>query len=288
MRRLGLAAVLAAFACAAASALDVPALGGRVNDYGEMISAATEAQIVSKLEAIEASDSTQVVVLTVPSLKGEDIEGFSIRVAEAWKIGTKERDNGAILVVSRDDHELRIEVGLGLEGRLTDLLAGRIIDRIIVPSFKEGNFDQGFVRGVDAIVSAVKGEYKSDGKSPEGEAAGTDAFPLLIFFGFISAIVGSRNRIAGGVLGAVLLPLFGWIAWTLRGVALLALFPIGFGAGLLLSALFSGSGHRGGGFPSSGGWSGGSRSSGGGFSGGGGGFSGGGGGFGGGGASGRW
>jgi len=282
------AAFLLAFAGAVASALDVPALRGRVNDYGEMMSAAAEQTIASKLEALEASDSTQVAVLTIPSLEGEDLEGFSIRVAEAWKIGAKEHDNGAILLVSREDHAVRIEVGYGLEGRLTDLLAGRIIDRIIVPSFKEGKFDEGFTQGVDAIISAVKGEYQGTGRVPSADAAPSGRFlPLAVMFAFMTAVAGSRKRIVGGILGGALLPLFGWISWSLGALALLGLAPLGFGAGLLLPNIFKFSGsryRRGGGF-GTGGWS-----SGGGWSGGssGGGFSGGGGGFGGGGASGRW
>ena len=107
-----------------------------------------------------------MAVLTVPSLEGEDLEGFSIRVAEAWKIGTAENDNGAILLVSRDDREVRIEVGYGLEGKLTDLMSGRIIDQIIVPNFKAGRFDDGFLQATDAIIGAVKGEYKGTGQLP--------------------------------------------------------------------------------------------------------------------------
>ncbi len=271
----------------------MPALRGRVNDYGEMMSAAAEQAISSKLEALEASDSTQVAVLTIPSLEGEDLEGFSIRVAEAWKIGTKEHDNGAILLVSRDDHALRIEVGFGLEGKLTDLLAGRIIDRVIVPRFKEGNFDEGFTLGVDDIISAVKGEYQGTGKLPSEDAAPSGLLlPLAVLFAFMTAVAGSRKRIGGGIMGAALLPLLGRISWSLGGLALLGMVPLGFGAGLFLPSLlnFSGSRYRGGGGFPTGGWSGGGWSSGGGSSGGssGGGFSGGGGGFGGGGASGRW
>jgi uncharacterized protein len=133
-RRVLLALALSLACGPLASALDVPQLTGRVNDYANMISPSARAAITQKLEQLEASDSTQVVVLTVPSLEGEDLEGFSIRVAEAWKIGTKEHDNGAILLVARDDRAVRIEVGYGLEGRLTDLISGRIIRQIIYPN----------------------------------------------------------------------------------------------------------------------------------------------------------
>ena len=108
-----------------------------------MISPAVRQDLETRLREFERTDSTQIVVLTIPSLEGEDLEGFSIRVAETWKIGQHEvdgqrADNGAILLVSRDDRSLRIEVGYGLEGRLTDLLSNRIIDTVIVPRFQAG------------------------------------------------------------------------------------------------------------------------------------------------------
>ncbi len=275
-------------------ALDVPALQSRVNDYAGMISPGVRAQIEDKLAALEASDSTQVAVLTIPSLEGEDLEGFSIKVAEAWKIGTKVNDNGAILLVSKEDRAVRIEVGYGLEGKLTDLISGRIVDRIIVPNFKQGRFDQGFSEGVDAIVATVKGEYKGTGTLPakSGGFSGKSIVPLLILFAILSAI-GSRRRIVGGIVGGALLPLVGWLAWPLGLFGILAMIPLGFGAGMILPGIFGfGSGRgprRGGGFWGGGfgGFGGGGFSGGGGF-GGGGGFSGGGGGFGGGGASGHW
>ena len=126
-----------------ASALDVPALKGRVNDYGNILSSSTERQLDAVLSDLERTDSTQIVVLTIPSLEGDSLEDFSIRVADKWKIGQKNRDNGAILIISKNDRKLRIEVGYGLEGSLTDLISGRIIQNVIVPYFKRGNFDDG-------------------------------------------------------------------------------------------------------------------------------------------------
>ena len=140
-----------------------------------------------------------------------------MKVAEAWKIGTKENDNGAILLVSREDRAVRIEVGYGLEGRLTDLLAGRIIDRIIVPNFREGRFDQGFLEGVEAIIASVKGEYKGSGPAPvksEG-VSGRAIIPLFVLFAILSTI-GSRRRIIAAIVGAALLPLIGWLANILK------------------------------------------------------------------------
>jgi len=147
------------------AALPVPALTGRVNDYAGMISAPVKAELEAKIKQFETAESTQIVILTVPSLKGDVIEDFSIRVVEAWKIGQKGKDNGVLLIVSKDDHKVRIEVGFGLEGKLTDLVSGHITRNEIVPAFKAGQFDAGFTKGVTAIIAAVHGEYKGTPKA---------------------------------------------------------------------------------------------------------------------------
>ena len=270
-----------------AYSLGVPKLEGRVNDYANMISPAVRNELEAKLKAIEYTDSTQIVILTIPSLQGENLEQFSIKVVDKWKIGQKGVDNGVLLLVSRDDRKVRIEVGYGLEGVLTDLLAGRIIDYEILPAFKAGDFDAGFTRGVDAIVQAVKGEYKATAKpkNTEKESSGSRFFPFFILF-MIIALISPKRRIWGAVLGALLFPLIALFVLPFGWIFLLAMAPFGFFGGLLLPGLFFSS-HRGGGGFMGGGFMGGG--SGGGFSGGGfGGFSGGGGGFGGGGASGGW
>lgn len=127
-------AVLWVAACA--HALEVPALKGRVNDYAGMMSPGVRAQLEKELQDFEGSESTQIVVLTIDSLEGESLEEFSIKVAETWKIGQKGKDNGAILLVAKKDRKTRIEVGRGLEGKLTDLTAGRIVQLVINPQFK--------------------------------------------------------------------------------------------------------------------------------------------------------
>ena len=181
-------------------AIPVPALSGRVNDYASMISAPVRADIEAKLQQLEVAESTQIVILTVPSLQGDPVEDFSIRVADAWKIGHKGSDNGVLLIVSRDDHNVRIEVGYGLEGKLTDLLAGRIINDEIVPAFKAGNFDAGFTTGVSSLIAAVHGEYKG---VPQGKRnGGKPSFPLLtiilLVIYFISQIF--RGHRGGGMM----------------------------------------------------------------------------------------
>ena len=114
--------------------LEVPKLQGYVNDYAGMISPPAKSKIEEALRAFEQSDSTQIVILTIPSLEGEDIEQFGIKVGDTWKIGQKAKDNGAILIVSKQERRIRIEVGRGLEGKLTDLTAGRIIDLVLSPA----------------------------------------------------------------------------------------------------------------------------------------------------------
>lgn len=265
-------------------ALDVPQLKGRVNDYAAILSPQTVQVLDAKLSALEKSDSTQVVVLTIPSLEGENLEDFSMKVAEAWKIGQKNLDNGAILLVSKNDRKLRIEVGRGLEGKLTDLTSGRIIRFEIIPRFKTGDFNGGIEAGVNAIVSVVKGEYVASRSKTGREQGKTPIFALLIFLFVITAALSNISKVLGGVTGAILLPVISLISFGGLSILLLGILAIGgFGFGLFSGAVSGGSGrHHPGGFIGGGFGRGG-------FGGGGfGGFSGGGGGFGGGGSSGGW
>lgn len=163
-----------------AAFLKVPSLTGRVNDYASMISPSAKEEIDQKLAAFEAEESTQIAILTVPSLQGEPIEEFAIRVADAWKIGQKGKDNGILLVVSKGDRKIRIDVGYGLEGRLTDLQSGRIIDEIVRPAFARGDFDSGFTGAVDALIASVKGEYKADRQGKGGDKAPSIPLVLII------------------------------------------------------------------------------------------------------------
>jgi len=148
------------------AALDVPTLKGHVNDYAALLSPRMATFIEKDLADFERKESTQIVILTIPSLRGEVLEEFSMKVAEKWKIGQKKLDNGVILLVSKEERKLRIEVGYGLEGRLTDLVAGRIIDNSIKPYFKKGDYDNGLFNGVQAIKQAVWGEYPAMKETP--------------------------------------------------------------------------------------------------------------------------
>lgn len=266
--------------------LDVPWLKGRVNDYAGMLSSATIQSLESELKGFEQTDSTQIVVLTVPSLEGEAIEDFSIRVAEAWKIGHKGSDNGAILVIAQKDRKMRIEVGYGLEGRLTDLVSGQIIRNIIAPEFKAGDYNKGVLDGIDAMIATVRGEYKQVARRHSSTGAKNPSqvlIPMIVFL-FLIARLGRIRRLVGSIAGGILLPVFGLMFFPGGLMLLLALIPLGFFAGFILSVLGSAMGTGGAGYRGVGYWGGGGGFSSGGF----GGFSGGGGGFGGGGASGGW
>jgi uncharacterized protein len=264
-------------------ALEVPALKGYVNDYANMMSPEARSKIENELKAFEQSDSTQVIILTIPSLEGEVLEQFSIKVAEAWKIGQKGKDNGAILLVSKQDRKTRIEVGRGLEGKLTDLMAGRIVNSVINPRFKQGDFDGGFIAATQALIDVTRGEFKVDEKQAPTRKKRSSSLPVLFIFGAIALLtLGRISRVLGGAAGAVGGSLIGlFMGFPLIAIALIG--ALGLGMGIFLPLLFGGFGRGGGFFP--GGFGGG------GFGGGGdsGGFGGGGGGdFGGGGASGDW
>ncbi len=277
-----------------APALDIPPLKGRVNDLANLIHPSMSHQLESTLSQLEQTDSTQIVVLTIPSLEGQSLEEFSLAVVERWQIGQKEVDNGVLLLVAKQERKIRIEVGYGLEGKLTDLVAGRIIRNIMVPQFKMGRFDQGTIDGVSAIVGVVRGEFTAptSGRRPKGRQGSSPGLIGIIAFLILINMLGRTNRYIGAAAGGVLAPIAGSLLVGTGLMATLMLIPVGIAAGFLMGLLGgplsfghmadhrSGRGHGGGGFGGFGG---------GGFGGfGGGGFGGGGGGFGGGGASGGW
>jgi uncharacterized protein len=274
-------AILAAclFALAASGQVAVPPLAARVTDLTGTLSGAAVQRIEARLADLEAKKGSQIAVLILPTTQPEDIEQFGIRVMDQWKVGRKGVDDGAILIVAKDDRRVRIEVGYGLEGALPDAIAKRIIDETITPLFKQGNFDGGVEAGVDRMISVVNGEpLPAPDKNWERGRGGGNLLPIL----FIAALIGGLvlRAIFGRLLGSIAT---GGIVGVLA-VMVTHLWPLAVGAGILgfLFALLSGSS---GGWVAGGGWGGG-LGGGGGF--GGGGFSGGGGGGGGGGASGGW
>src|SRR5579862_9850377 len=158
LARALLLAFLICWPFAASAQVAVPPLTGRVVDQTATLSASEMDALTQRLKDLEARKGSQVAVLIVPTTDPESIEQFSIRVAEAWKIGRKKVDDGALLVVAKNDRKIRIEVGYGLEGALTDVTARRIIDEIITPKFKSGDFAGGISAGVDRIIGVVDGE----------------------------------------------------------------------------------------------------------------------------------
>jgi uncharacterized protein len=285
--RFWLAALLAALVQLDASAAEVPFLSGRVNDLAELLKPSTVAELESVLKSHEDSTSNQVVVLTIPSLEGEPLEEYSIRVAETWKLGQKGKDNGVLLLVSRNDRKVRIEVGRGLEGYLTDQLCGMIIRHEIVPRFRDGDFDGGVRAGVVAVLQVIQGSYVAEEEGELGDLpARLVGFLLfLIVVGIFTIIAVFSKGFMSWFLYFFLMPFWGLFPTAMLGqtpgLTLFAAFVIGFP---LIKAWFRNSTRgmalmkRAASSPfftpsSAGGWS---SSSGGGFSGGGGSFGGGG------------
>jgi len=265
----------------------VPPLTARVTDLTGTLTREQQAGLERMLQEFEARKGSQLAVLMVPSTAPEAIEQYALRVAEQWKIGRKKVDDGAIMVVAKDDRALRIEVGYGLEGALNDATANRIIRELIVPRFREGDFYGGINAGLDRMMRVIDGEpLPAPAKSAPGAPGGT--FQMLPVLLILALVAGSILRaVLGRFLGAAATGgAVGFVAWILAGAMAMALLA---GAVAFFFTLMGGGGRRLGGFPGmygGGGFGRGGGWGGGGF--GGGGFRGGGGGFGGGGASGRW
>jgi uncharacterized protein len=253
---LGLvAALLLVLPAAAQTKIDFPPLTGRVVDQANLLDPATEQALTEKLAALEASSTDQLVVVTVNSLQDQEIEDYGYQLGRAWGIGQKENDNGALLIVAPNERKVRVEVGYGLEPILTDAFSSQVIRDDILPSFRDGDYQAGVVKGVDALIAQLSldpAEAQARAQAAaaqQADAKGESILPIIIvaaifFFMFLIAMRSGRGRRSG--VGSVLL----WAA----------------------SEALRSSGRGGGG------WSGG----------GGGGFGGGGGSFGGGGASGGW
>jgi len=266
------------FAAAAWAQPSVAPLTAQVVDQTGTLTGEQKAALERKLREFELRKGAQIAVLMVPSTAPEPIEQYSLRVVERWKLGRKKVDDGALLIVAKNDRALRIEVGYGLEGALSDATAKRIVSDIIAPRFRDGDFYGGVNAGVDAMMRVIDGEPlpAPDRRAAAGGGAG-QALPILLVLALVAGGL-LRAMLGRFVGGAVTGGLVGALAWLLVGTMALALF-----AGVVAFVFTLLGGGRGygyyGGFP--GGFGGGGFTSGGGFSGGGGSF-------GGGGASGRW
>lgn len=191
-----LAIVLAVAAPAAAR--EVPFLSGRVVDEAEILSPQAEQSLDTRLEQLEGQTGAQVVVLTVPSLEGDPLEDYALRVADTWKLGGAERDDGVLMLIARDDRQMRLEVGYGLEGTIPDILAGRILDQAVRPRFREGDFDAGVAAGVDKVAALIRGE-QPEAVLPEPASRGVPiagCLPALvwIFLIFLLPMLLGRKR----------------------------------------------------------------------------------------------
>lgn len=273
----GLLLILLTFVSLGASAdVAVPSLTARVTDLTGSLTSEQVATLEQKLQAFEAEKGSQVAVLMVPTTQPEAIEQYSIRVVEKWKLGRKGADDGALLIIAKDDRTMRIEVGYGLEGVLTDAMSKRIISDDIVPRFKQGDFYGGVTAGVERIMGVINGEPLPAPRRERGERDPVrQLMPVILVLtvvlgGLLRSFLGrGPGAVAAG--GAV-----GIIGWLLSGAL-----AVGFMAGAiaLFFTLFGGSHMGWRGIGGRGGFGGGSGR---------GGFGGGGGGFGGGGASGKW
>lgn len=278
----------------------IPELWGtRVHDEANVLSHEAIDRLESELTAYEDSTSNQIAILIIPTLGETPLEEYSLKVAEKWKLGQTGKDNGALLLIAVNDHKIRIEVGYGLEGLLTDAITSRIIRNEIAPRFRKNDFNGGVTAGVDAMVKAIGGEYTA-----EDDFAELGIIPRILIGLFVFSILGVFT------VFAIIIP--GWGSWVLYVflIPFYTFFPMiifGFAGGIVMAVVYvvtlpiikvlasksswGKSLSKSMGVPSTGGggWSGGSRGSSGGFSSrSSGGFSGGGGSFGGGGSSGSW
>lgn len=253
----------------------VPPLAARVTDLTATLAAADKTALENDLQALEARSGAQVAVLLVPTTQPESIEQYSIRVAEAWKLGRKGEDDGVLLLVAKDDRKLRIEVGYGLEGKIPDVVAFRIIDQEITPRFKQGDFAGGLQVGTQRIAALIEGQEMPEASVPDPVPFGPNPFAdIPVWLLLVIVVIGSVLRwVIGPLLGGLTMGgLVGTAIWFLTGALPAALFAallafVFFLVGLANWISIAGSGSSG-------------RS--------GDGFSGGGGSFGGGGASGSW
>lgn len=252
----------------------IPALKTRITDLTQTLSAEQQSQLEAKLSAFEQQSGSQIAVLIVASTQPEDIAQYSIRVTDVWKLGREKPDDGLLILVAKDDHKMRIEVGYGLEGAIPDLTAKRIITEFMAPSFKQGDFYGGINNALDQLIALISGEQlPAPNKQSSDNLSFENILPILLFGGLI--LGGILRAIFGNFFGGALNGgAIGVLAWLLGGGIFAAIL---FGVIAFLFTLIGPVGLSqmgGGGF-------GGGRSGGGGFSGGGGGF-------GGGGASGNW
>lgn len=261
----------------AVAQMPVPPLSGRVTDQTATLTTEQKTSLEQKLAAFEARKGTQIAVLIVSSTKPEEIEQYALRVVELWKLGRKKVDDGALLLVAKDDRALRIEIGYGLEGVLNDVTAKRIVSEVITPPLQQGDYFAGISAGVDQMIRVIDGEPLPKPKRGTAGVSGQSFGQLWpVLFVLTLFVGGMLRKTLGRVPGALVAGgLFGLAGWLFAGAVFAA--ALAGGIAFLITLLGVGMGGRGGMFAGAllGGMGGG-RSGGGGFGGGGGGFGGGG------------
>ena len=195
-----LAAVISSFVMLVAlttDALDVPFLAGRVNDLAGVLSPAARERLETKLRDLEVRTGAQVAVLLIPSLEGEPLEPYSVHVAQTWKLGRKGVDDGVLFLVAKNDRKMRIEVGYGLEPKLTDALSREILDERVRPRFRAGDFEGGVEAGVNAIAATIDGKPLARSVAPRSRGLhGMDLLPRLFMATIFTAVVGLHSLVA--------------------------------------------------------------------------------------------
>ncbi len=224
-------------------ALDVPYLSGRVNDVAGLLDEATRERLEQKLASLEQTTGAQVAILIIPSLEGESLEEFSHRVASTWQLGQKGKDNGVLFLIAKNDRKMRLEVGYGLEPVLPDAICRRILDNIVRPRFRAGDFAGGVEAGVEAVAKVIQGQSLPEEalKGPKEKTGNELGFwGTLLFLGVFLMVVGTFSTLAlfGSGCQSWFLYLFLLPFWTafpmalhptvglFTGLGWLVLFPI--------------------------------------------------------------
>ncbi|MEK7190073.1 MAG: TPM domain-containing protein, partial [Patescibacteria group bacterium] len=207
---------------------------GYVSDFASMLSVAVKTQLEQDLSNFEKETKHEISVVTIPDLQGDTIENFAVKLFEDWKIGKKGADNGVLFLIAKDDRQMRIEVGYGLEGAMPDATAWQIVDKIATPAFKNGDYDNGVLQSVSAIESAIKGEDVSGRLSATKTKSNLfnviNQFGYLFFFLFLGLmelfahfLSKSKKWWPGGLIGAVLGLIIGLIVFATVGTVILTI-----------------------------------------------------------------
>lgn len=228
----------------------IPALANRVTDLTQTLSQEQQSALEQKLATFEQEKGSQIAILIVPTTQPEIIEQYSIRLAEAWKIGREKEDDGVLVLVAKDDRKMRIEVGYGLEGAIPDLIAKRVITEIMAPSFKQGDFYGGLSKSVDTLISLIAGEPLPTPVQKSNTASFSDFLPLLLVGGLLlgSILRAIFGDFFGGMLNGGAIAVLAWFFGVTFFIALL----LGIVAFILTLIGPSGLGQLGGGFYSGG------------------------------------